>query len=375
MCRKLTTEEFINRSKEIHKNEDFDYSLVNYTGARDKVLIKCNTCGITFKIAPHHFLEGNGCKNCTRIKLTSTTEEFVKKSKAKFGDHYDYSKVNYVNSKTKVELTCNKHHLSFMVSPNEHLASNIGCCPKCAREKTVAARSVSREEFIKRSIAIHGDKYNYDKVVYKNPNSKVLIYCRKCNRYFTQEARHHMAGSGCQRCNGTERLTNEVFLERATERFGDKFDYSKVNIVNSDTKIIIGCKKHGFFSQLPGEHLKSNGCPMCSFSNGEKEVAELLKFNNIEFEPQKKFIGCSYKGNLRFDFYLPQYNLCIEYDGIQHYEVVKYFGGQKGFNKRHKKDLIKNEYCYNNDIVLLRIRYDQDIYTEINKYIEVKKYE
>ena len=107
-------------------------------------------------------------------------------------------------------------------------------------------------------------------------------------------------------------------------------------------------------------HLNNQGCPICKESKGEKEIRNYLKNNNIVFESQKKFNNCRNKNPLPFDFYLPLLNICIEYDGIQHYKSNTFFGGEKGLKQRQINDKIKTQYCKDNDIRLLRIKYNQN---------------
>jgi very-short-patch-repair endonuclease len=103
-------------------------------------------------------------------------------------------------------------------------------------------------------------------------------------------------------------------------------------------------------------------CPQCSNkSNGEHIIFDILKTYNISFETEKTFDDCKDILNLRFDFYLPEYNCCIEYDGKQHFNPVDYFGGEESFLKSQKRDEIKNQYCKKNNIKLIRIPY-----TDIN---------
>ncbi len=155
--------------------------------------------------------------------------------------------------------------------------------------------------------------------------------------------------------------TTEQFIKDAKIIHGDKYDYSLVNYKKANSKVEITCKKHGSFWQVPYSHLQGHGCPSCNSSRGEEEVKRYLLENNIKFEQQKVFNGCIYKNELKFDFYLPKYNLCIEYDGMQHFEAIEYFGGEKEFKKIQDRDKVKNEYCKSNNIYIIRIKYDENI--------------
>lgn len=159
-------------------------------------------------------------------------------------------------------------------------------------------------------------------------------------------------------------LSKAEFISRAKDVHGDRFDYSKVKYINRSTEVLIFCKEHGIeFSQTPTNHLSGwMGCPHCSYSEnrvsrGEKKIKEILEMNNVEYVFQKRFSDCKHIKTLRFDFWLPEFNVLIEYDGLQHYEPIEYFGGEIVFESQQIKDEIKNNYASENGIKLLRIPY------------------
>jgi len=167
--------------------------------------------------------------------------------------------------------------------------------------------------------------------------------------------------------------TTEEFIERARKIHGDKYDYSLVEYKNAKTKIKIICSIHGVFEQIPDNHLrKKYGCPFCRESQGEKEIAKILTEMNISFERQKKFEDCKNKLPLPFDFYIPSLNLLIEYQGIQHFKPVDFFGGEKSFKEIIFRDKIKLQYCNRNDTPNLLIIKDlKDIKKKIETYIKI----
>jgi very-short-patch-repair endonuclease len=132
----------------------------------------------------------------------------------------------------------------------------------------------------------------------------------------------------------------------------------------------IACKKHGEFEQRPDNHLRGDGCPSCNNSVGENLVENYLIRNNLSFKKEKTFKDCKNKEVLSFDFYLENLNTIIEFDGIQHYEPIEYFGGLENFTYRKLNDEIKNEYCKNNNIRLIRIPF-----YDINRIEEILKRE
>lgn len=158
--------------------------------------------------------------------------------------------------------------------------------------------------------------------------------------------------------NYNEIINNDIFIDQCKENHGDVYDYSETNYTGSYNKINVICKKHGIFSQIANTHKISRcGCPKCNKSKGEIEISKNLDILNIEYIEQYRFKGCLNKQSLPFDFYLPSKNICIEYDGNQHFKPNSHFGGIDGFIVRSKNDKIKSEYCELNNIKLIRIPY------------------
>jgi len=278
-----------------------------------------------------------------------TTKQFIIESQNIF-DKYDYSEVDYINNKTKVEIVCKKHG-SFWKTPNHHLKGQG--CPECSSTKKTLGR------FISESNKVHNYKYIYSKSIYKNALSKIEIICPKHGSFF-QRTEAHLRGQGCSKCNfESQNKTTKEFIVDAIKVHGNKYDYSKVNYKNNYTKVKIVCKKHGCFLQISNSHLNGRGCPNCNTSKGELKIKKYLDSYNINYIQQKTFKDCKYKRFLKFDFYLPEENVCIEYDGIQHFQPIKYFGGEKAFNKTKIRDNIKNNYCNEKNIQLIRIKYNQ----------------
>ena len=254
------TKEFIHKALLIH-GDKYNYSKVEYLNCDTKCMITCKIHG-DFLQRPNGHLVGKGCRKCatklTSDKRRSNSVEFIEKSKEIHGDKYDYSKVEYVNSNTKVTIIC-KIHGEFIQKPNNHLFGK-GCC-KCA-----GRYQYSTDEFIEKAKEIHEDKYDYSKVEYVKSNEKVIIICKKHGE-FLQSPANHLQGNGCITCvdrGGTQRYDNDEFIKVAKETHSDKYDYSKVEYINSQTKVIIICKEHGEFNQLPNSHIRGAGCPICS---------------------------------------------------------------------------------------------------------------
>lgn len=279
---------------------------------------------------------------------------FIEQSIIIHGGRYDYTNTDYINFTTKVEIIC-KEHGSFFQRPLDHLKKMN--CKKCSVKSSNRKRTSKnwKSDFIK----IHGDKYDYDKVDYKNSSTKIEIICKEHGSFF-QLPHSHKSGTGCKKC-GIKKTTIIKDYTKVIKDFikihGDKYDYSSVNYIDSRIKIEIICKKHGSFLQIPASHQSGSGCPNCKISKGEDKIMNILKEKSVDFISQHTFDDCRLKNKLPFDFYLPEMNVCIEYDGIQHFEIIDHFGGLERYNKQKMKDKIKDDFCYENDIKLLRISY------------------
>lgn len=286
-----------------------------------------------------------------------TNEEFIRRAADIHNSKYDYSKVVYVKHNIPIEIFCPIHG-AFLQKPVHHLQGKS--CQLCAGR----VRS-NKEDFIKKSIQMHGLKYDYSQVLYTNNKDKVHIICPEHGSFY-QGAKQHYKGNGCKQCSHNKlredfAMNINEFINRANEVHSNFYKYDAVDYINSLTKVDIICPKHGLFTQRPKSHLNGHGCRICKESKGEREIAKFLTSINISFERQKKFDDCKLKSHLYFDFYLPDYNMCIEYDGRQHFESDDFFGGESGFIVIKERDGAKNLFCFKDNINLLRIKYNERI--------------
>ena len=340
------------RKFKLKHGERYNYSEVKYISSHDKVKILCNSHG-EFEQSPTNHLAGNGCPKC--VGRNKTTKDFIKESKSVHGDKYDYSLVKYIRNKANVSIICNIHG-SFKQNPSNHLAGNG--CPKCVgKNKTI-------EDFLKDCKEIHNDRYDYSLVEYVNTNTKVKIIC-DVHGVFEARVSHHLAGGGCPKCVGKNKTTKE-FIKECKLIHGEKYDYSLVEYINCKTKVKIICDVHGEFEQTPIGHKSGKGCAVCNESKGERAIREFLTANNIEYIPQHKFKDCRNIRPLPFDFYLSEHNICVEYNGIQHYEPVEIFGGETTFKLQKKKDEIKKTFCRDNNIKLIIINDVEDVNSQLS---------
>ena len=289
-----------------------------------------------------------------------TKNIFIQKSINVHGDLYDYSLVEYVNCTTKVKIICAIHGI-FEQTPDNHIHRKSKC-PFCSGKK------LNTYEFIKKAVEIHDNNYIYLLVEYINNYTKVKIICPIHGIFEMLPSNHLSQKQGCPVCSGNKPLTNEEYVEKAIKRHVDKYDYSLVEYISTSKKVKIICPIHGIFEQNSLNHLQGAGCPMCSESKGEKIITHHLLKNKIKYITQHKFNDCKDKRRLPFDFYLPELNTCIEYDGIQHFKPIEFFGGMSALNENKKRDKIKTDYCINNGINLLRIKYTEDVNEKLKNF-------
>jgi len=280
----FTKEKFIEKAKLKH-GDVYDYSLVDYKGSQENVIIICKKHG-NFNQKPNNHLQGDGCRSCSSEKIGNltrkTNEQFIKESIEKHGDTYIYDKVIYVSTHSKVIIVCKKHG-DFLQNPSDHLTGRG--CPECGKIKAHDTQRFTKEIFIERANEKHNNKYTYEKVNYIDSQTKVSITC-KIHGDFDQVPNSHLQGYGCNLCaiiknTDKQRLTQDQVVERAIKVHGDLYDYSKVVYVKNTEPVIIICKKHGEFLQKPNHHVSSKaGCKNCTMHILTKDEF-LEKIKNI----------------------------------------------------------------------------------------------
>ncbi len=272
----LTTEEFIKRARAVH-GDRYRYARAVYAGHRVKLTITCPVHG-DFETTPAaHLLKARGCRPCSFAErsraLSHSTAQFVENARLVHGDAYDYSRSHYVNAHTKLVVTCQRHG-DFEITPTHHLHKQTGCV-ECSRAGATrqhqVRRSRAREEFLKRARAVHGDAYDYSKVVYVNASTKVTITCHLHGDFAKSPASHTGArAQGCPRCayiaaGISSTWTTEQFIDRAREVHGPTYDYAGTEYLGANKEVTIRCPIHGDFVKRAAEHIhRRRGCPQCA---------------------------------------------------------------------------------------------------------------
>jgi hypothetical protein len=300
------------------------------------------------------------------------TESFIQKAETIHSKKYNYSLVDYKKSKLKIKIICFEHGV-FEQKPNHHLLGQG--CPKCGIINTTNRTRLSHSEIINKFNCIHKNKYDYSLVKYHNFSTKVKIICSKHGIFKQTPKSHIIVKSGCPKCAviykaNKLKLSQIDVIHKSTLIHKNKYDYSLVEYVNSKEKIKIICPEHGIFEQAPVHHMRGIGCPFCNDSKGELIIKNFLENNNnIWFIRNKIFDDCIDFGKLKFDFYLPNNNMIIEFDGIQHYKPINAFGGETEFINIQRRDKIKNEYCIRKSMQMLRIKYNENIINKLNSVL------
>lgn len=267
-------------------------------------------------------------------------EKFINKATIKFCDKFNYEEINYIDSTKKIKIKCNKHNLFFYQAPSEHLRGKISC-NECTRNP-----KVDTNYFVQKSKEIHGDKYDYSLTKYVDSSKKLDVICKEHGVFSMLPNNHYK--QNCPKCKEKDKyLTTKEFIDKACV-LHNKYDYSETEYINSKKKVIIKCKEHGVFNQIPNDHLNGKGCPKCglSYNKMEDEIKEFIKSLNINIiENSKQIIS-----PLELDIFIPSHNLAIELDGLYwHSEVYK----DKNYH------LNKTELCQSKNIRLIHIFEDE----------------
>lgn len=273
----------------------------------------------------------------------------------KYIEQYEYVLISkqYINTHKKLEIKCPKGHI-FQMSFNNFKKGQR--CPICSRENQNRIpknpnNKKHSQKYIEELVEARGYKLLEP---YVNKRTKLKLTCPN-GHYHEIRLDSFQNGSGCKQCM-KEKMTNDIqYVIKNIEKNGFKL-LSKYRRGNEP--ITLQCEKGHIFESTYDRIVNHGcGCPICLESKGEKVIRKFLMKNNIDFKQEYKFKNCKLHKELPFDFYIPSLNIAIEYDGIQHFEIISHFGGLDGFIERKIRDTIKTIYCKENDIKLIRIPY------------------
>ena len=237
-------------------------------------------------------------------------------------------------------------------------------CPRCARKQISVNKTLTHEDFLKQMEKVNSDIEFLS--VYTGARNPIKCKCKKCGCEWETKAGSLQHGHGCRVC-GYEKVsqlltkTNEEFLSQLKKK--NPYIYPLEEYKHGRQVMKFKCLQCSYiFTSSPHEVLAGHGCPSCKCSQGEKLIKQFLDDYNIEYIYQYKTQDCKNINTLSFDFYLPEIKTVIEYDGQQHFKPVS-FGSKneekvlKNFKEGQKRDKIKNKYCEDNGIKMIRIPY------------------
>jgi hypothetical protein len=256
-------------------------------------------------------------------------------------------------------MTC-PHHGHFTQLATNHLQGRG--CSICRYDKIAQDQNFSTKEFLELARSVHGEKYDYSKVDYRNNHTKVPIVCAEHGE-FRQRPQKHLRGAGCKKCGivlraNKHRLKKELFVQRSRSVHGERYDYDKVDYRTAHTKVAIVCRKHGPFEQEPNSHVGGVGCPKCSESKGEGLVRRYLEAKKIAYRQEHLIRKIGY-----FDFAVKRRDrVFIEFHGGQHYHSCTFgskrpHAGIKTLISTIRRDRKKERWCQDNRVPLLVIPY------------------
>lgn len=357
MSRRLTTKEFIEKARRVH-GDIYDYSEVVYTRTIDPVVIICKVHG-EFRMTPNQHLCGHKCAKCAGGVLLDGTG-LLAKIQEKYGDIYDYTRFTYVNSTTKVVIGCKKHGWFSIQPHNFLRRGCPECnvekqCIDRRRDMNDFLVAANKKHNNKFKYIIDDWKGSRSKIrvicpIHGEFEMVAIIHLRK----------HGCSMCGMESKVEQRKTPIDEFISRAKSIHGNKYDYSHVQYKNANTSVSIKCPVHGIYKQKPSKHLIGRGCPKCSASHGETAIRAFLESRGINHIEQYSDERCQYKRKLRFDFAIFNKGslLClVEFDGEQHFREVPEWGGHDGYKYIQTCDAVKDKFCKESNIRLFRIKY------------------
>ena len=375
------------------KRYKFPNIKTEYKNSHSKLTVVCLKCGNTFtKIACDILTSSHGGCSCYRKKKEAKAiipKEKVKKQsprlrsvesvKSEINERYPTIDIGYSDYKntysTYLKCKCKSCGKEFIRKANTFLQTkNLSPCPRCKYGDKFVVKDI--EDFLDAANKKHGGKYDYSKFVYTNSDTKGIVICHEKDKFgiehgeflVTPHAHIGSMQSGCPKCSNKHRYTIEEWKREAEFIHGGKYDYSMVTeYKGAKEKLPIICHEtdrfgveHGLFYISSNGHLTGQGCPKCATSHGEMEIKHMLDNSGFDYVWQYKD---KWLGRLTLDFYIPQYKIGIECQGMQHYRPVKYWGGDVSFQKVVARDEKKLDLCKENNVTLL---YYSDVYESEN---------
>lgn len=345
-----------------------------YVNSNTRMRILCPKHGERL-VSLTHWIDDGGCVKCKRGDVTRKHKDDERRKrdielcKQKNVEYIDcHRQISSTGSmRIYVDFICDKHK---EYGVQTVYRNNIGrvktLCKYCSPNPKLNC------DEIKQLLCEHSDDFEFmfdDNLIM---SGKVLCRCKKHDYFSEIRVKAILSGAGCIKCQ-YEKISQSVKLTE--EQIAEKVNSSSSNVEyvggyrHAHERINVRCKKCNIIYDTYPNHIRK--CPNCeTYYNGEIMTSEYLKCRNVYYMTQYSFEDCVYKSRLKFDFYLPDCNTCIEYNGRQHYEPVEIFGGEQRFEDQQIRDNIKRQYCQNNGIKLIEIPYTYDTEDKIKQYLD-----
>ena len=338
--------------------------LDSYVNAKTKLRIKHNKCNNVYEVRPNDFLNGKRCPFCARInmrnKLIKTDAQFRQDVKNEVGTEYTFLD-KYINSSIKIRVKHNKCGSTYKVEPNSFLQGKR--CPYCYGNIKKTDFQFKKEVF-----DLVGGEYEFLDS-YVNNHTKLRAKHNKCGNVYEIRPHDFFQGNRCPYCSGKIKKTDTQFKREVQKLVGGEYDFLDT-YVDSKTKIRVKHSRCGnIYEVQPSNFLQGYRCPYCNNSKGELIISKILKSLNVNYDYQKTFDDLKDVNPLSYDFFIPDQNILIEYQGIQHYEPVAHFGGKKRFPTQQKHDKMKLDYAKSHHYNLIAVPYTEDTFAKIKNYL------
>lgn len=303
-----TQEKYIEEVRKVHP--EYDFSDTIYKGSKSKLKVKCPTHG-EFEILAGTLLKGSKCPYCNwdkaKRKFSKTLDTFLEEVKP-LHPTYDFSKVVYTNTRTKVEVICDKHG-SFFITPTDLLKGSG--CNICGNIKIGLSNKISKEEYLERVYKKLKEVNSSLKIfedTYVDRKSKITIECEKHGVMEIGAMALEQNKLGCPKCGlegikKSQTTSYSEVLDKVTSKFGDKIKLKEDTYVNSKTKMTCECSAHGVFKATPHYLINTSksGCPKCGLEEGGKKsrvpYETFIKKANKKFKGKFTYLEETYKGN------------------------------------------------------------------------------
>lgn len=365
MAKRKTHEEYV---AEVAINNPNVEVIGTYIDARTPISHRCTLHNILWDAAPTNILRGHGCLICGG-NAKKTHEQYIQEV-SMVNDNIEVIGT-YISANKKITHRCKIDGYEWDVAPYVILRGNG--CPKCGGHlKKEHEEYVNELKNINPDIEVVGE--------YINAHTKILHRCKIDGHSWFVKPTHILNGSICPKCNERKlssmyKKPHDIYVQQLSIVNPDLEVVGEY--INARSPILHRCKIDGYEWEIrPSNILSGQGCPVCQESKGERQIRQWLENNNILYVYQKIFDDCKDKKVLPFDFYLPDFNILIEFDGEQHFRPIDFSGHNKKssldkFKLIQYHDKIKTEYCYNNNIDLLRIPYFKEVEIELKNFIHL----